>query len=335
MLEEDHQRAQICNTTRPESKEGDQLFYPRYQKRLPTNLVRLLQLWDFIGLPHEERKQVFGPELPIIGFDVDPNLMRVRMSEESKLQLVTALRDFAQHGTRRSLRDFQHIAGHLNWALNVYPLLRPGLCAVYAKTTGKLFQRALIWVNRDVERELEWVIEHLLASDGILILKSVSWDFTELPASVLAIYCDASALAMGFWVPSQNQVFQAPGQEIFAEMGGSIFYLEALCVCSAILHGVTLLPPDGRLAVFTDNLNTVQLFNSLAALPLMNWMLMAVVDAVLHHRIDFRVSHLPGEANVVADLVSRQQNSEVRRILPSVTIAQFQPPRPSLGAGRK
>ena len=58
-------------------KAGDHLFYPRYQKHLPTNLVWLLQLWDFIGLLHEECKQVYGPELPIIGFDVDPNLMRV------------------------------------------------------------------------------------------------------------------------------------------------------------------------------------------------------------------------------------------------------------------
>ena len=121
-----------------------------YQKTLPSNLTRLLQLWDFIGLPHEERKQVFGAELPIIGFEVNPNLMRVRMSDESRLQLITAVRDFALHGARRPFRDFQHIAGHLNWALNVYPVLHPGLCALYAKTAGKLFQKALLWVNRDV-----------------------------------------------------------------------------------------------------------------------------------------------------------------------------------------
>ena len=98
------------------------------------------------------RKQVFGDVLPIIGFEVDPNLMRVRMSDESKLQLITAVRDFALHGMRRPLRDFQRIAGHLNWALNVYPHLRPGLCALYAKTAGKLFQKALLCMNQDVER---------------------------------------------------------------------------------------------------------------------------------------------------------------------------------------
>ena len=66
------------------------------------------------------------------------------MSEESRLQLITAVRDFTLHGMRCPLRDFQRIAGHLNWALNVYPFLHPGLCAVYAKTAGKLFQKALL-----------------------------------------------------------------------------------------------------------------------------------------------------------------------------------------------
>ena len=128
-------------------KKGEQLFYSRYGKYMPSNLVRLLLLWDFIGLPHEEKKQIFGSQLPIIGFEVDPNLMRVRMSDESRLRLIATLRDFAQHGTRRSLRDFQQIAGYLNWALNVYPLLRLGLCAIYSKTAGKIHQKALVWVN--------------------------------------------------------------------------------------------------------------------------------------------------------------------------------------------
>ena len=72
-------------------KKGEVLFYNCYRKLLSSNLTRLLQLWDFIGLPHEEKKQVFGDELPIIGFEVNPNLMRVCMLDESKLQLITAV----------------------------------------------------------------------------------------------------------------------------------------------------------------------------------------------------------------------------------------------------
>ena len=114
------------------------------------------------------------------------------MSDESRLQLITAVQDFALHGTRCPLRDSQRIAGHLNWALNMYPFLHPGLCALYTMTAGKLFQKALLWVNRDVERELGWVIDHLLHSDGIYFLRSVSWSHDDLSPSVLHVYCDAS-----------------------------------------------------------------------------------------------------------------------------------------------
>ena len=130
---------------------GQVLYYQCYGKSLPSNLTHLLQLWDYIGLPHKEKKQVFSEELPIIGFNIDPNLMHVRMTDESKQQLLAFLREFGVHGTRWPLRDFQRIAGYLNWALNVYPLLCPGLCTLCLKTAGKRHQRALLWVNCNVE----------------------------------------------------------------------------------------------------------------------------------------------------------------------------------------
>lgn len=305
-------------------------FYRKYNKLLPSDLVKLLNLWDFVGLPHEERKQIFGSELPIIGFLVDPNAMRACMSLESRLNLVSAIKDFAQHGSRRPLRDFQRIAGHLNWALNVYPLLRPGLSSLYAKTAGKLEHRAPIWINRDVVRELLWAAAHLETSEGVFFLQSESWSYPDLPDSVLEVYCDASPMAMGFWFPSLRLGFQA-SIPVATE---TIFHYEALCVTAAILEAVaSRLPPTTRkLAVFTDNLNTVQLFNSLAALPSMNWMLMRVVDTILPISLDLRVFHIPGCSNVVADRLSRLSNVEALSLVPGLSIHTFSPPRPSLGA---
>ena len=48
-------------------------FYVPYQKLLPTKQAQLLTLFDDVGVPHEEQKQVFGSPLQIIGFEVDPN----------------------------------------------------------------------------------------------------------------------------------------------------------------------------------------------------------------------------------------------------------------------
>ena len=177
--------------------------------------------------------------------------------------------------------------------------------------------------------------DHLLHSDGIYFLRSVSWSYDDLSPSVLHVYCDASPFAMGFWYPSLAQGFQAQAHHIFAQQGGSIFfYLEALCVCAAILDAAPHLLPDQRLAVHTDNINTVQLFNSLSALPAFNWMLIQVVDRVLRQGIDLRVFHVPGVHNEIADAVSHLQNDLLTALHPELVIFAFQPPRPALGAAQ-
>jgi hypothetical protein len=305
-------------------------LYAPYKKLLPSNLVKLLRLWDAIGLPHEEKKQVFGLELPIIGFDVDPNLMRARMSDDSRTRLIQELVDFAQRGTRRSLRDFQRLAGWLNWALNVYPLLRPGLSALYAKTAGKLVSKALIWVNRDVVRELLWVVAHLQSAEGVFFFKSESWSYAHLRDDVLKVYTDASGNGMAFWVPSLNVGYQSPLPG--SAPTGTIFYFEALAVTAALMFSTSLLKPNQRVAIFTDNLNTVSMFNSLAALPPYNWLLMAAVDVLISSQVDFRVFFIPGVDNVVADHLSRWQNEDASLASPGLQIKPFTPPRHTLGA---
>ena len=132
--------------------------YAPYSKLLPRPLAVILRLWDFLGIPHEEKKQLFDLILPVIGFDVDPNLMHVQMSLDLCSLLVDRIQAFAQKGARRTLCDFQRLAGYLNWALNVYPMLRPGLLALYAKMAGKEQQAALLWVNCAVVHELHWFV---------------------------------------------------------------------------------------------------------------------------------------------------------------------------------
>jgi len=111
------------------------------------------------------------------------------------------------------------------------------------------------------------IVEHLEHSDRIYFLHSVSWSYQDLTPATLHVYCDVSPLALGFWYPSLNLGFQAEARNLFKLNGESIFYLEVLCVCAAMLDTATCIPKGGCLAVFTNNINMVQLFNSLEALP--------------------------------------------------------------------
>ena len=98
--------------------------------------VRLLQLWDELGFPHDLLKQEHGERLTIIGLDVDTRNMTISMPLQARSDLLTALRDFAHVGQRRPLQEFQRLAGWLNWSLNAYPLLRLGMSMLYSKMSG-------------------------------------------------------------------------------------------------------------------------------------------------------------------------------------------------------
>src|ERR1700678_3418021 len=121
-------------------EEGNVLWYEPYKCYYPAKQAKLLMFWDEISLPHDKAKQEYGPVLCIIGFMVDPNLMRVSMDEEDRNRLLQHVTDFtatAPGGTRRTLREFQQLAGWINWSFNVLPLLKPALSIVYAKIGGK------------------------------------------------------------------------------------------------------------------------------------------------------------------------------------------------------
>jgi hypothetical protein len=317
------------------AEEHDLAFYAKYQKLLPRNMVKLLQLWDELGIPHEERKQIFGSPLPVIGFDVDPQLMRITLRNEAKSDLISELRTFARHRHRRTLRECEHIAGSLNWALNVAPMLRPGLAALYKKMKGKTQTKALVWLNRRIVLEILWAAEHLERSNGVYLLKSVSWNLHLIAHApdVLRVYCDASGVGMGFWYPSLHLGFQSnlPARPPVSD----IFFYEALCVASAIHDALSRILPGHRLAVFTDSLDTVSIFNSLSGETGYNQLLMFVVDLILATEVDFRVFHIAGERNVVADHLSRNKAREALTCVPHLRILPFEPPRNALGVGKK
>jgi hypothetical protein len=303
-------------------------WYEPYQKLLPTDQVTLLQLWDEIGIPHAENKQISGAVLPCIGFEVDPNKMSVYMSPEKRQKLIEACSDFTHQGSRRTLREFWRLQGYVNWALNVYPRLRPALSAMYAKTAGKTKGRAYLRVNKRICSEMSWFIKHIQQSSGVHMLKAVEWSQSD-GVKTLTVYSDASGVGMGVWFSDENVAYQASLPD--APPGARILFFEALAACSAI-HLSTRFAAVGRISLYTDSSNTFDIFNSFAALPLYNPILQSSVDILGDSRIDLRVHHIAGEDNVVADLISRLKNDEAMYASPGLTIHPFTPPRDALGA---
>ena len=231
-------------------RQSERTYYSPYKSFYPTKQARLLQLWDELGIPHDKEKQEFGTVLRIIGFEVDPNAMTVSMDLNARGELIEQIRIFAVAGKKRTLKEFQRIAGHVNWALNVFPLLKPGLLAVYAKTAGKERDLATIRVNAAVVFELTWVARRVEFSSGVHFLKSVEWDPRHADSGAVSVFTDASAHGMAFYIPSLNSAFQCPLPSIATEE--HIFFFEALAVCS-VFHFVISTPeaPPHRLVIFS------------------------------------------------------------------------------------
>jgi hypothetical protein len=303
-------------------------FYPPYQKFLPTKQAQLLSLFDDLGVPHEERKQVFGSPLQIIGFEVDPNSMTITMPIAARDELVSAIRAFANPRQRRSLKDFQRLAGWVNWALNVYPLLRPGLSSIYEKMRRGTFPYQKLSVNNAISNELRWLASHIESSNGVRIIESREWSRSDAHDSFL---CDACPSGMGYWSSKTCEGF------VCAVPSGSrngIFFFEALLVTvlSALSHACeTIHSRPCRLAILTDSSNTFDMFNSLHALPAYNSILITATDLLLSSGIHLRVFHIPREENKVADALSRLDVPTACRFQPGLKVTKFTPPRFTLG----
>jgi hypothetical protein len=300
-------------------EEGKTAWYAPYAQDLPCQQAHLLELWDELGIPHKKAKQVCGERLTILGIVVDVNNLMFTLTPEAREQLSEELEEWCQRGVRRRVREWQRVAGWLNWALNVYPLLRPALNDLYAKLRGKE-QDMKVWANSAIREDFEWAKQKVVESDGILLLKSLTW---EVCKSTCVLEADACPEGYAYWYPLTKQGFtiSTPSNTPSTK----IIFFEALAVLSALHDAHLRFPRESRIVIYSDNFTTVAMFNSLRALPDYNCILKAAVDILLEGKHQLRVLHVPGEKNEVADALSRAEFMRALDLQPSLNIQSFDP----------
>lgn len=325
---------------------------------LPESQVRFLNLLDELGIPHKPEKQIYGHRLEVIGFEVDPNQMQIRMEREKRTDLVRRIREFVQperdpetgavKDRRRMLKEWLRMLGELNWALNIMPLGRPALSSSYAKVFGdrvweeelglpapqtkKFGPNTRIYHNKTTKRDLLWFAARLEASDGVSLIESRMW---HPEAAQRRAYVDASLSGLGVFIPPRSQQERPLG--LFYEFPShpryrSIYYNEMLAIICALAHFANHPEPQSpRIIIHSDSLISVDTFNSLRAGPLVNGLLMAAVDLIIDHGFKPRVVHIPGANNFEADCLSRGMFAPLYGKWPNLTLLRITPPRNALG----
>jgi hypothetical protein len=97
--------------------------------------------------------------------------------------------------------------------------------------SGKEKPLAQIYVNSEVIHELLWLAGHMDKLPGVILFESLDWG----PGSgddFVTIYTDASSHGPAYWFPDCDFGFQCTTPPELPM--GTIFFAEALAICSAI-----------------------------------------------------------------------------------------------------
>ena len=295
--------------------------FARYPSRLwPEPQAALLELWDEVGIPHEEDKQDYSfVSLPIIGLDVNVLERSIRFPAESRAELIAEIENFTSKSIDRSppLRRWQSLLGWCNWALNACPLARPGLASSYGKISGKTRSDQGVFLNEQVVEDLSWFANFLFTSSGVSIMTSDLWSDDEAD---YAMWCDASSKGLGFHDDSSG--FYC----ILSDSEPDIIFNEALSVFAALAQTASRTPRPIKVLLFTDNMSSVEMFDSLRAADnkhSRNRILKAACVLLRDSGISLRVRHIPGEQNVLADALSRGNFARVRALAPYLRLFSF------------
>ena len=276
-------------------------------------------MWDELGVPHKTAKQVFGNHLTILGIDMDVNALTFTLPEEAKVWLEQELKIWSQKGVQHKVKEWQQVAGWLNWALNVYPLLWPALNNVYLKIKGK-GQEVWVWANKAIKEDLQWAKQEIMQSDGVLLLKSLSWDVDQ---ATCLLKTDVCPNGIAFWYPALGLAFSASTPK--GTLPDQIIFYESLSVLPSLLDAHHRFSVSGKIIIYTDNFTTVAMFNSLQALFEYNCIIKEAVDILLDGDHDLYVLHISGKSNDVADTLSQFEFMRALSLQPDLTIFPFKP----------
>jgi hypothetical protein len=271
---------------------------------------QLEKLLTLLGLQVETKKTEAGVTVIIyLGIELDGEKMEARLPQ-AKLQ---AIKDMIQEWLqkdRANLKQLQSLVGHLNFASVVVQASRPFIGRLYRAIKHHLRvaeakQNPFIplKISAEMRKDLKWWSTFIEDWNGIHLMYDDQWD-----ADFITIYSDASGKGYGAVVGQewfQGRWTDEELAEAQRQKALSMVYLEfKVLVLAASTFGHQW--QRKSIEFRTDNESTVKLNEAqYTSDPHLLGLLRTLCFLAYQHNFRFRVRHIPGSENEIADRLSR------------------------------
>lgn len=294
-------------------------------RTIPLNQAEFLELFNYLNVPWNWEKQIWGSQIEVIGHWIDCDAMSISLADDKRLALANELKRFTECRSQ-PLVQWARLTGWANWGLNIFPLGRWALQSSWDKMAGKTKRNAMVPGNLSTTSDLRWLSEALRKWEGSRLLESYFWNLDKADC---LYFCDACPSGLGIWNTKSNEGFYY----ILPPPSRDIYWAELASVVTAILMSRD--DKAQKVLIFTDSENVVNLFSSHRAIDLVRLMFKTAVEVMLLDNIDIKVKHVSGDRNIIADLLSRNNLDGAKLKLPTLKIKPLLCLPPNMDGGIK
>ena len=301
----------------------DYIFLSPSQSLCTFYLHQFFSLAGWLSIPIKHSKTVLPSTCVVVhGIEIDTIKMEARLPQDKLAAAITMVRSFSRR-KKVTLRELQRLLGTLAICTKVIISGRPFLRRLYDLTLGQVKPHFHIRLGKAARLDLAAWALFLENFNGVSLLLNDQWQSSEK----LELFTDASGL--GFAGLLQGQWFQGRWPPFWQQ-----FHI-AIKELFPIVLALRLWPnslKDQRLLVLCDNEAVVHVINNQTSKDkdLMS-LIRQLTVALMNNNLILRAKHVPGKLNIIADALSRFQDTpELRQQyglepLPSVILPELLP----------
>lgn len=264
-----------------------------------------------LGVPLAQEKTE-GPvqSITYLGLEIDALHAQVKVPADKVRAMIAKITAVLSH-RKITLVALQSLVGSLNFLCRAISPGRAFLRRLISLSKGITQPHFKIRLSAGAKLDLRTWLEFLIHFNGVSAFLDREWELS--PA--LDLYTDAAG-SIGFGAYFQGHWVQGRWPNSFLCNPQSIAFLELFPIVVALKCWAPQLA-NRKVLFHTDNAAVVHIINKQSSqCPQMMHLIRTLVLACLKFNIRFKATHVPGVFNVIADSLSRFQETRFRAAAP-------------------